>query len=218
MGSPSSRFFPGLHERKKQCGGPENPPKYSPGPPGETPGDRVAGTSPEVKEPQTGRKYPPLHPHLFCALESSVLWSGRRVAASRPRSRWCPAWSAPSAVRCWCTAAGVGHRAGGRVRVPDRRRLSLEDGPRERRRRTPLPRASGRQGQRRCARLAAPGRPVRLRGPLPLPAVGRHAQAGGAGAEPDQRAAHPPDGRAVQRPRRADPVDHVQRAACRCGT
>ena len=46
-----------------------------------------------------------------------------------------------------------------------------------------LPRREPSRGARAGARLAAPGRPGRLRGPLPAPAVRRHAQAGRAGAD-----------------------------------
>ena len=63
--------------------------------------------------------------------------------------------------------------------------------------------AEGR-GPRAGPRLDRPRRPGGLRGPLPAPALRRHAQARGAGAELDQRAADPADGRALQRPRRAD--------------
>ena len=62
-------------------------------------------------------------------------------------------------------------------------------------------------------RLAAPGRPGRLRGPLPAPALRRHAQARRDGRGADQRAEDPADGRAVRRARRADQGDHADRAA-----
>ena len=75
-----------------------------------------------------------------------------------------------------------------------------------------------REARDRAARLAAPGRPGRLRGPLPAPALRRHAQARRAGGGADQRAVDPADGRAVRRARRADQGDHAQRAARRCGS
>src|SRR6266568_2119454 len=109
--------------------------------------------------------------------------------------------------------AGYRDRAGDRVHVPDRRRLPVEVGPRQRRRRSAVPRGTQAAGPRQRPRLAAPGDPVRVRRPAPAPALRRDAQAGRTRAESDQRAADPADGRAVLRPRRADPVDHVRRTA-----
>ena len=106
------------------------------------------------------------------------------------------------------------HHHGHRFRLPARRGLPVEVGAGQRRRRARCSAASRRaEANRDGPGLAAPGRPGRLRGPLPAPALRRHAQAGRAGPDPDQRAADPADGRAVQRAGRADPRDHVDRAA-----
>ena len=61
--------------------------------------------------------------------------------------------------------------------------------------------------------MAAPGRPGGFRRSLPAPDVGRHAQAPGAGPDPDPESRHPADGRAVLGARRADPPAHGERAA-----
>ena len=114
--------------------------------------------------------------------------------------------------------AGPGHRHRHRLRLPAGRGVPVALGPRQRRGRARST-AGGQpvRGHRAGAGLAAPGRPERLRGPLPAPAVRRDAQAGRAGADAHQPAADPADGRAVQRARRADPGDHVHRAAAPVG-
>ena len=53
--------------------------------------------------------------------------------------------------------------------------------------------------------LSGAGRPHRLRAPLSLSALGRHAAAGRAGAGAGDQSRDPADGRAVRRARRADP-------------
>ena len=106
-----------------------------------------------------------------------------------------------------------GDRHEHRLRLPAGRRLPVEVGAGQRRGRPAVPRHQEGRGERAGPGLAASGRPVRLRRPLPPPAVGRHAQARGAGPDADQPAPHPADGRTVQRARRADPGDHVDRAA-----
>ena len=72
--------------------------------------------------------------------------------------------------------------------------------------------------RRRRARLGAARRPGRFRGPLPAPALRRHAQAGRAGAEPDQRAEGAADGRAVLAPWTCRPARSWPTSCSRCGT
>ncbi len=113
--------------------------------------------------------------------------------------------------------AGARHPRRYRVRLSDRRHLSLEDRAGERGRRPPLPRRARARRPRPGPRLDRPGGARRVRRPLPPPALGRHAQARRAGAEPDQRSAHPADGRALLRPRRADTHADGKRAAIALG-
>ena len=74
-----------------------------------------------------------------------------------------------------------------------------------------------RQGRSDRARLDQPRRAEGLRGPPSAPALRRHAQARGAGADLHQQSAGAVDGRAVLGARRADPRADAGRAAAAMG-
>ena len=101
----------------------------------------------------------------------------------------------------------------GRLSVPGRRAVSLEDRAGERRHRAGDGRHAGARGARARARLADARRPRRVRRPLSAHALGRPAQARRPRAGADPRSENPADGRAVRPARRADPADHGQPAA-----
>ena len=115
---------------------------------------------------------------------------------------------------------GQGRRPRGRRRhrrrqlhVPGRRAAALEDRPGQRADGPGLPQGAQAAGPGLGTRLATPGGPVGVRGPLPAPALRRYAQARGDGRGADQRTPDPDHGRAVRRPGRADQGDHVDRTA-----
>src|ERR1035437_3076645 len=101
----------------------------------------------------------------------------------------------------------------GRLSVPGRRAVSLEDGTGKRRHRAGNGRHAVGGSARAGAKLAHAGGLERVRRPLSAHALGRPAQAGRAGAGADPRSENPADGRAVRPARRADPADHGQPAA-----
>src|SRR5204862_2542770 len=99
-----------------------------------------------------------------------------------------------------------------RLSVPARRAAAVEDGAAERGAAAHDPRTAGRRNARAGRRVAAPGRPRRLRVLLSAPALGRHAQARVAGDDADLWTERITDGRAVQRARRADAQPHGEPA------
>ncbi|CAA9407917.1 MAG: ABC transporter, ATP-binding protein (cluster 10, nitrate/sulfonate/bicarbonate), partial [uncultured Ramlibacter sp.] len=114
--------------------------------------------------------------------------------------------------------AGVRRAAGRpepprRLHVPDRRADALAQHHRQRDGRPAVPRPARRAGARAGPGLAGPRGPHWLRGPLPPPAFGRHAQAHGAGPGAGAGPRHHPDGRAVLRARRADAAADGERGA-----
>ncbi len=113
--------------------------------------------------------------------------------------------------------AGQRHRPAHRLRVPDRRAVSVAQRDRQRRRRPAVSRQAEGRGLRRGAAVARARQPCRARDQVSAPALRRHAQARGAGADLHQRAADPADGRAVLGARRADARADARRAAAAVG-
>ena len=109
------------------------------------------------------------------------------------------------------------HQPRGRLSVPGRCAVSLAQRAGQRHRGAGVPRCREGRGAGARDRVAHARRTRAAHGQVSARAVRRHAQARGAGADLDPRAAHPADGRAVQRARRADPTADGERAAGDCG-
>src|SRR5215831_2368621 len=101
--------------------------------------------------------------------------------------------------------------------VPGRLDLSLDDGVAERRLRPAHAQGGGGHHQGRGRPLSRPHRAHPLRPLLSAPAFGRHAPARRHRARVRQRSAHPADGRAVQRARRAKQAAAAGRASPHLG-